>query len=68
MTYTYAKVGIELWGSKSIGECTQRQLDNVKSKRRVKYIFLNDILRNAKSPGGIVQNKLLGSLFLLMEH
>ncbi|XP_032513055.2 tachykinin-like peptides receptor 99D isoform X1 [Danaus plexippus] len=35
MTYTYAKVGIELWGSKSIGECTQRQLDNVKSKRRV---------------------------------
>ncbi|CAG4918000.1 unnamed protein product [Colias eurytheme] len=35
MSYTYAKVGIELWGSKSIGECTQRQLDNVKSKRRV---------------------------------
>ncbi|XP_034829950.1 tachykinin-like peptides receptor 99D isoform X1 [Maniola hyperantus] len=35
MTYTYAKVGVELWGSKSIGECTQRQLDNVKSKRRV---------------------------------
>ncbi|XP_050685417.1 tachykinin-like peptides receptor 99D [Leptidea sinapis] len=35
MTYTYAKVGRELWGSKSIGECTQRQLENVKSKRRV---------------------------------
>ncbi|XP_050343718.1 tachykinin-like peptides receptor 99D isoform X1 [Nymphalis io] len=35
MTYTYAKVGVELWGSKSIGECTQRQLDNIKSKRRV---------------------------------
>ncbi|XP_045525765.1 tachykinin-like peptides receptor 99D [Pieris brassicae] len=35
MTYTYSKVGVELWGSKSIGECTQRQLDNVKSKRRV---------------------------------
>ncbi|VVC97391.1 unnamed protein product, partial [Leptidea sinapis] len=27
MTYTYAKVGRELWGSKSIGECTQRQLE-----------------------------------------
>ncbi|XP_045490304.1 tachykinin-like peptides receptor 99D isoform X2 [Pieris rapae] len=35
MSYTYSKVGVELWGSKSIGECTQRQLDNVKSKRRV---------------------------------
>uniref|UniRef100_A0A182F7J9 G-protein coupled receptors family 1 profile domain-containing protein n=1 Tax=Anopheles albimanus TaxID=7167 RepID=A0A182F7J9_ANOAL len=35
MTYTYARVGLELWGSKSIGECTQRQLDNIKSKRRV---------------------------------
>ncbi|XP_023934667.1 tachykinin-like peptides receptor 99D isoform X2 [Bicyclus anynana] len=35
MTYTYAKVGVKLWGSKAIGECTQRQLDNVKSKRRV---------------------------------
>ncbi|XP_031767015.1 tachykinin-like peptides receptor 99D isoform X1 [Galleria mellonella] len=35
MTFTYARVGVELWGSQSIGECTQRQLDNVKSKRRV---------------------------------
>ncbi|XP_021956485.1 tachykinin-like peptides receptor 99D [Folsomia candida] len=35
MGYTYTRVGIELWGSKSIGECTQRQLDNIKSKRRV---------------------------------
>lgn len=35
MTFTYARVGLELWGSQSIGECTQRQLDNVKSKRRV---------------------------------
>lgn len=35
MTFTYARVGVELWGSQSIGECTQRQLDNIKSKRRV---------------------------------
>ncbi|KAH1022773.1 hypothetical protein HUJ04_012118 [Dendroctonus ponderosae] len=34
MTYTYARIGIELWGSQSIGECTQRQMDNIKSKRR----------------------------------
>ncbi|XP_043467178.1 tachykinin-like peptides receptor 99D [Leptopilina heterotoma] len=35
MTFTYARVGLELWGSQSIGEATQRQLDNIKSKRRV---------------------------------
>ncbi|XP_017769026.1 PREDICTED: tachykinin-like peptides receptor 99D isoform X2 [Nicrophorus vespilloides] len=35
MTYTYARIGKELWGSQSIGECTQRQMDNIKSKRRV---------------------------------
>lgn len=35
MSYTYARVGLELWGSQSIGECTQRQLENIKSKRRV---------------------------------
>lgn len=35
MTFTYATVGVELWGSQSIGECTQRQLDNIKSKRKV---------------------------------
>ncbi|XP_066909216.1 tachykinin-like peptides receptor 99D isoform X1 [Halyomorpha halys] len=35
MGFTYVRVGIELWGSQSIGECTQRQLENIKSKRRV---------------------------------
>ncbi|KAG5670249.1 hypothetical protein PVAND_000526 [Polypedilum vanderplanki] len=35
MSYTYTRVGHELWGSQSIGECTQRQLDNIKSKRKV---------------------------------
>lgn len=36
MTYTYTRVGLELWGSQSIGECTQRQLENIKSKRKVR--------------------------------
>jgi hypothetical protein len=40
MTFTYARVGIELWGSQSIGECTQRQLDNIKSKRKVRNFQL----------------------------
>ncbi|XP_068911908.1 tachykinin-like peptides receptor 99D isoform X2 [Tenebrio molitor] len=35
MTFTYARIGIELWGSQSIGECTQRQMENIRSKRRV---------------------------------
>ncbi|KAG1714497.1 Tachykinin-like peptides receptor 99D [Nymphon striatum] len=35
MTYTYSRIGKELWGSQSIGECTDRQLENVKSKRRI---------------------------------
>jgi hypothetical protein len=40
MGYTYARVGIELWGSQSIGEATQRQLENIKSKRRVRSVSL----------------------------
>lgn len=46
MTFTYARIGIELWGSQSIGECTQRQMDNIKSKRRVsiKYKKKTDFL------------------------
>lgn len=35
MTVTYSRVGIELWGSKTIGEYTPRQVENVRSKRRV---------------------------------
>ncbi|XP_011641640.1 tachykinin-like peptides receptor 99D isoform X1 [Pogonomyrmex barbatus] len=35
MTFTYARVGLELWGSQSIGEATARQLENIRSKRRV---------------------------------
>ncbi|XP_046986120.1 tachykinin-like peptides receptor 99D [Schistocerca americana] len=35
MTFTYARIGMELWGSQSIGECTQRQVENIRSKRRV---------------------------------
>lgn len=35
MTFAYARIGCELWGSQSIGECTQRQMENIKSKRRV---------------------------------
>ncbi|CAH1959170.1 unnamed protein product [Acanthoscelides obtectus] len=34
MMFTYARIGLELWGSQSIGEITQRQMDNIKSKRR----------------------------------
>ncbi|XP_058797727.1 tachykinin-like peptides receptor 99D [Phymastichus coffea] len=35
MSFTYLRIGLELWGSQSIGEATQRQLDNIRNKRRV---------------------------------
>lgn len=39
MGFTYAMIGHELWGSQSIGECTQRQLEHIKSKRRVSFLY-----------------------------
>ncbi|KAG8177128.1 hypothetical protein JTE90_012011 [Oedothorax gibbosus] len=35
MTFTYYRVGKELWGSQSIGECTQKQIESVNSKRKI---------------------------------
>lgn len=46
MSYTYARIGAELWGSRSIGESTQRQVDNVQSKRRVSYYLLMNYSKN----------------------
>lgn len=63
MTYTYARVGLELWGSKSIGECTQRQLDNIKSKRRVRSKYDRFISPGtlAHSPGRFEMDKVFPS-------
>ncbi len=41
LTVTYVRVGIELWGSQTIGEYTARQEENVRSKRKVKYHIRN---------------------------
>ncbi|CAG0914739.1 unnamed protein product [Notodromas monacha] len=35
MGYTYVKISIELWGSQHIGEWTQRQVDLIRSKRKI---------------------------------
>ena len=35
MIYTYFRVGMELWGSQSIGECTAKQMESIKSKRKI---------------------------------
>ncbi|XP_054263186.1 tachykinin-like peptides receptor 86C isoform X1 [Macrosteles quadrilineatus] len=40
MAVCYTLMGRELWGSKSIGEQTQRQLDAIKSKRKVVRMFI----------------------------
>ena len=39
LTVMYARVGIELWGSRYIGEYNTQQAENVKSKRRVRTEF-----------------------------
>ncbi|PSN41560.1 Tachykinin-like peptides receptor 86C [Blattella germanica] len=36
MVACYTAMGRELWGSRSIGELTQRQIDSIRSKRKVK--------------------------------
>jgi hypothetical protein len=33
-------MGRELWGSRSIGELTQRQADSIRSKRKVRSLLL----------------------------
>ncbi|XP_074040996.1 tachykinin-like peptides receptor 99D isoform X2 [Leptinotarsa decemlineata] len=35
MIFTYTRIGVELWGSQSIGEITERQMKNIESKRKV---------------------------------
>ena len=35
MCYTYSRVGLELWGSRAIGEATEAQAESIKSKRKV---------------------------------
>ncbi|KAI8424561.1 hypothetical protein MSG28_003017 [Choristoneura fumiferana] len=39
MTFFYSAMGRVLWGSRSIGELTQRQADSIRSKRKVGRIF-----------------------------
>ncbi|KAI5646584.1 7 transmembrane receptor (rhodopsin family) domain-containing protein [Phthorimaea operculella] len=40
MTFFYSAMGRVLWGSKSIGELTQRQVDSIRSKRKVVKMFI----------------------------
>ncbi|KAG6458842.1 hypothetical protein O3G_MSEX011086 [Manduca sexta] len=40
MTFFYSAMGRVLWGSRSIGEMTQRQVDSIRSKRKVVKMFI----------------------------
>ncbi|XP_050714385.1 tachykinin-like peptides receptor 99D [Eriocheir sinensis] len=40
MLWSYFRIGHELWGSRSIGELTERQATSIRSKRRVVKMFL----------------------------
>ncbi|XP_059468472.1 tachykinin-like peptides receptor 86C [Neocloeon triangulifer] len=44
MAGCYSAMGRELWGSRSIGELTQRQVDSIKSKRKVVRMFIIIVL------------------------
>ena len=48
MSVTYAKIGVELWGARAIGEATEVQRDSINSKRRVST--KRKALRLEKSP------------------
>ena len=39
MCYTYSRIGLELWGSRAIGEATTVQADSIKSKRKVFFLL-----------------------------
>ena len=45
MCYTYSRVGVELWGSRAIGEATLAQTENIKSKRKVGGNRLYDMFK-----------------------
>ena len=38
MCYTYSRIGLELWGSRAIGEATEVQAESIKSKRKVRFL------------------------------
>ncbi|XP_049820597.1 tachykinin-like peptides receptor 86C [Aethina tumida] len=44
MSLCYTIMGRVLWGSRSIGEMTQRQIDSIKSKRKVVKMFILVVL------------------------
>lgn len=53
MLVCYTSMGRELWGSRSIGEHTERQMESMKSKKKVSFLqqnqmeFLNINIKNA---------------------
>nr|CAH7754246.1 unnamed protein product [Callosobruchus chinensis] len=44
MTVCYSIMGKVLWGSKAIGEKTQRQLDSIQSKKKIVKMFILIVL------------------------
>ena len=38
LAVTYSRVGVELWGSRAIGENTVKQAESVRNKRRVSMV------------------------------
>ena len=64
---TYIRVGMELWGSKAIGEATKKQEETVKSKRRVSISMSNHSVKSRILVGGYELGKCCIHL-ILMRH
>jgi hypothetical protein len=43
MVACYSAMGRELWGSRSIGERTQRQVDSIRSKKKVRTLQVQSV-------------------------
>ena len=63
MSVTYAKIGMELWGARAIGEATEVQRDSINSKRRVRRCIVVNLSYSLHviSLGGYTQSVLKGT-------
>lgn len=65
MTFTYARIGLELWGSQSIGENTAGQLEGIRSKRRVSSCCWT---RTDRKVSLVINNRRNDELFFFFFH
>ena len=75
MCYTYSRIGLELWGSRAIGEATEVQAESIKSKRKVSFAstFFCCFIKNIQGcenddDGSFDLHSLLAALSHIFHH